>query len=320
MHWPMILRATVLIAFVNFALSSPVGSNETTAAISRIPPEFKLDNMIRGPNTVQIIPFYLNAIRVAVVESMHPFFESTNGFDYSLLDQPPDFFVVASPSIFPHLQHCHIIWAVQTLVEMLHRSHDYQEWSARIMFARGRSWYELGTMSIRQRAGSLDDGSGGSGNASSDGVLSARQLAHNESMTRPLRQLAPAPSTNGDDMQVEAFYLQDAQKLKSLDMFLTVIRAIAILAAADTHELVQAWHYVDEETNLRISMSAFSGVSLKTTYGDIVEGLSFLVEMMVKYRDFREMLGRFFEAMPQRVDYGEIELRKFEPAGMAVAR
>lgn len=261
--------------------------------------------MKRGRRNVPLIGLYANAIRVVTVESVNAYFGSSDGYNAILLDDPPAIRVTPSQSIYPHLQHCHIIWAMERIVEIAYHDRDFHEASGSLFVKRGSKWVEVGQLSMKQEEPTAS--SAPSGIFDLNQRNSTLQLAGREVAT-----LAPSKRNvaSNSQMLVEAGYVAGGKPLKPLDVFLTVVRAIALLAEPDTNAKVNHWEYVDVDTRIRIYMTSPSGKSTKTNYGDVVECLSFATEFMLKKKRFAEIVATMFEMKPLRVDHGWVEIMK----------
>ena len=261
------------------------------------------------------------------------FFESTAG--YAQTSRPPHIFVTASPSTYPHLEHCHVIWAVQRLAEIAFGARAYMEMNSNIVL-KGRNDYTiLGSMSVRNSATAGEGGTGGTtslnlsapgllgiGDASSDsdllGSLSADPLDLKSNGT--VLSVGNSRTENSADMRIDVAFRIDGEKLDSVQIFLTIIRSLARLAVFDYMDMVASWEYMDSAMGIAISMSSEPEKSLQIKYGDVSEALHFVVATMISSKRFAEIGGVFFKLDGPRVDYGALTVRKYRPpASSAIA-
>ena len=113
-------------------------------------------------------------------------------------------------------------------------------------------------------------------------------------------------------MHIQTGIVRNGRPLQDTNVFLTVIRAIALLAEADPNAELSSWHFVDVETNVRVVMGATVGVTLKTTVGNVAEGLKYIAEDMVTSKRFLEMIAIFYQQNPMKVDYGSVMVMKLD--------
>ena len=291
---------------------------------SNIPKDFKLF-IEYTKNPISIISFYLRIIQVITDESAYPFFQSTDG--YTQLNKLPYVIATASESTYPHLEHCHVIWAVQRLAEIAYRSRVYSEINSNIVL-KGRTDHTLlGNIKIQNHLAAEDsDFIGGTAlNTSAPGLIEGEEAAfdsdRNVTVSVDSVNLGsngtvlyhdPSSQENVKDMRIDVYFLPDHRILASLQLFITIIRALARLAVFQTSQVVGGWGYADAEMGIKIEIASDLGKSIKITYGDIIDALHFVIRTRLSQRRYEEMGGVFYTLLPERVDYGTLTVVNYQ--------
>lgn len=295
---PGVLEAVELPQGTNLSLS------DATNLGTPIPKEFRAD-IVRQEKTFNVLNFYLNAIHLVWWESIYPFFASSEG-DTGQFKKPPRISVTPSQAVYPHLQHCHVVWTLVKIAEDCFATHDYREIKTNILYKLRSGWNELGTLLVEE--GQPKD------------VLAPDQGAESSLYEGAHPGASDTPSTMNDDkMDIQTGFLHNGKKLQSTNVFLTVIRAIAVLAEEDSNMEISTWQFVDITTNVKVKMSAAAGVSLKITVGNVAEALKYMAQDMVVSKRFVEMIAIYSLSNPKKVEYGSVMILKDEAAGIEVS-
>ena len=315
-----------------------IAPDSTTLTASDIPPDFHV-SITWGSLNVHILQFYQNALAEIATETQYPFYSSSDG----CWSRAYDFIVEPSRSTFPHLQHSHVVWAIQRVVEKVYETGRYKNLVGEIMVG-GQSGEVVivGRLTVkalpRPTTGedALLDGDDAPvvpsisvrGPTMSD-VDTAALLAGIEAP--PLDQLTTSVSLDlGNTTQAvpvadhQRMYLapyfpvikepEKPVKLHANGIFLTMVRALALIARKDTEEKVPSYQYADRQAGIVILFKAREGTEVQTKWGDLASSLPGLVSFMIGEKTWQECGGEFFReekgagGKVERVLYGRIHL------------
>ena len=273
---------------------------------SNIPADFELKIAYIPFTSVAIIKFYTDAIAALIDESAQSFFDSTPGYHGWLYGNTITI-VKSSTQVYPALQHCHCVWALQRYAEIVTNDRKYEELVAGIVVQNGRGQ--------KVAVGALS-------NKPVSPVPSSSPIIASKASTGRLvaRAAAPSPSTspdplegiNGPPLAMDSQPLRasnlifkvssdgPSKKLPAVRLFLTIIRTVAKLAPTDAFDKIGDLDYVDEETGIGIKLERDTAKEAKITQRDLVLGIKDLLMAMLRDRNnFREIRGRFFEKEDQ---------------------
>ena len=235
-----------------------------------------------------------------------------------------------SASIYPHLQHCHIVWTLQRLAESLFQEKKYVELDGLVKVEGSRRGSEVtvGTLGIRAV-----------GSTASDDSTSVDTLAALDAATATSINITDAPETtelmldlqgDSNDTNIEkpviprkfidTRFFSPTRPLQSLKVFLTVIRALACIAESRTNDIIDTYLFRDHIMGVTIKFDAVTPITqqqqqqqqpdgnpgakirrdaesddITTTFGNLAESLQVIVSTMVKARRFAACAGEMYE-------------------------
>ena len=255
--------------------------------------------------------------------------------------------VLATESVYPHLQRCHIIWAVQRLAEITKRSGTYIPLTAGIVLKGGHgsaaTFTTIGQLTLSQQVAPAleseastipdfnvsaadivqldsDDAPPNQLNTSNvdvhqDTNPSAYNTTSSDLHTLNLTFTSPPPpptlSTQANPPQWGLAYLHNAQPFQSLNVFITVIRAMARIAVFPLREFVQQWSWTDEENRIMVKVIRNPAFPPNARFGDVSWALDFIVKTMLAENRYAEMGGVLFDMVEgEREEYATLEVKK----------
>ena len=247
---------------------------------------------------------------------------------------PPDFVATATKSQFPHLQWCHIIWTVQRLAEMEYSSRLFKELYVKINLSGRGTVTLVGHLTVQQVR--VRDAVGDvnatvtpstllapSTETSPESMVNKTSISStNSDMDAAIaRRSPPSPiiasttlSRLSDDepMVLDLVYLQDAQRLLPLSVFLTCIRAMARIAVSAFDEPIpgDSWDYADSQCGISVHVTNIPTKGLGATWGELNESLEYLAKCMRENKRFAEMEGFLYRQRPEKVEFATVTFGK----------
>ena len=275
---------------------------------TNISPNFKLAVQF-SEVPINMINFHLNAMQVIRDESAYPFEGSADRYVRHM--DPPLFQISASSSIFPHLQHCHIVWTVQRLVEISYFGKIYTESYTKIQYRGRRDFDIVGHMTVQARAASTTasitndseaetpdaadtdislpafNGSvkrrltTSPDQASTNAYTPLSSLQHLNANTSTLLPPYRLPFPSNEGMLIDLIYPPSSRPLQALPVFLATTRTSARLAESDPHDILPPWGFADRDALIEITVARKPGTRPTARYGDLTEALNFIVRTML---------------------------------------
>ena len=284
---------------------------------------------------IDIVGFYLNCMRAVLEEGTYSFFDSSEG--YLRFTPPPHIIVSPSESLYPHLQHSHVVWAVQRIAEISYSSRTYLELTCVTAF-KGRSEYTtIGVLTVQQKATAVSNNptninlpiSNGAGKYESNRSIIVSNLSCLSQHINLLKedQHAAINSTvqsknpqSQNSMRIDLVYVEDGKKLHSIKVFLTIIRAMARIASLDYLQSLQErdWMYEDGELGVSITISKASAQGRNADYGQANQALDFIAKTMLANNRYAETEAWLYRDEPRRTDYATVSLRTYEAGAKTV--
>ena len=272
-----------------------------------------------------MLEFHEYTIRALLHESTYDFLTTSDGyfkaFEKMNLDISP------SASIYPHLQHCHVVWSLQRLAESLFQDKKYVELDGLVNVEGSRRGSEVtvGTLGIRA-IGSIanDDSTSVDTLAALDAATGAPINVTDtpETTELTLNSQGDSNDTNIDKPVIprkfiDTRFFSPTRPLQSLKVFLTVIRALACIAESRTNDIIDTYLFRDHIMGVTIKFDAVTSIThqqqqldddldatgnrdtedndITTTFGNLAESLQVIVATMVKARRFAACAGEMYE-------------------------
>ena len=321
----------------NDDLASSQPSNQPALALSNVPPSFGV-SIKWGEKNLNILHFYQNALVAIATETQYDFITSSEGCHSGAYD----FVVARSDSLYPHLQHNHVVWAIQRVVEQVYITRNYKELKGQIKVttedSRGTKKVTIvGTITVKALGSTTSDDQEADliSDYPNEGIdIKGQDLSNLESPII-LARISPAASNqtgtlsrlgfdngagpkNDDTMYILPYFPDQPPPLSILkiNVFLAMIRALARIAEKPTGALVNKFSYPDAEAGVLVLFKAQQGRELSTKWSDLASSLPYIANAMREANKWQECGGEFYKEVPgpdgriERVVYGRVFLVK----------
>lgn len=304
---------------------------------SNIPSDFGVP-IQWGEKNLNILHFYQNALVAIATETQYDFIASSEGCHSGT----HDFVIAKSDSAYPHLQHNHVVWTIQRVVEQVYTTRQYKELKGQIKVTtqdiRGREKVTIvGTITVTALGATTNDeqevdlvsdnsseGIDIKGQDLSDFDAPAMRaqvipLAFNQTGTANRLGFDNATNPKNDDaMYVQPFFPDQPVPLPlhKVNVFLALIRALARIAEKPTGDLVSRFSYPDAEAGVLVLFKAEKEREVLTKWSDLASSLPYIVNAMRETNKWQECGGDFYKEVPGpdgRIDivvYGRVFLVK----------
>ena len=264
-------------------------------------------------NTMNPVKFWSDTV-AAMAELAHgPFEGKTRGYtgkgDISIV-------VIPEGSQRPPLRVKHIIWAIQVIAENAFEYNDYRWVRGTLRIDVNGARVVIGRIEFSDQTsrGPIPPLAMSEMNATK--TLNARNPTGYEAHSHDIALTTDTISTQGlaaDALQIDPYFTTRATKLPAPNIFLTLLKFLARIAEPDSALRIKEFKYRSYEiTQCAVYYESKEDQRLTVTYGDVIEGVKRIAEMMMREKRFAEAAAQFFKRVKgEQVRYGYIHVFKF---------
>ncbi|KAG8532305.1 uncharacterized protein KY384_003946 [Bacidia gigantensis] len=276
-----------------------------------VPNDFELDIKYRD-SAIFVASFWSSVINAIGEVALLPFLQTTEGYI------APDESVVAlaDSTQTPDLYFSHIVWSLQRIAEDQYRNKPYKELNAGIFVSSSGAAAEktkVGQIGIRDVRPRIAPGDQNATNISSNGSFAGDSAPAGASNTTLHSSTGDSQQLQGSGMSYEIEALPDARFLRSIDLFIAIIRSIARLGETDYSQIITHFEYTDPEANIAITFSLDPGVRRLVTYEEVILVLKQMALNSLTKRIYLEISATFFKSSSRRrKNYGVIVVKKVD--------
>ena len=298
----------------------PSSANNTILGATNIPNGFEVE-ITYHQATVDMQNFYDKTIMALMYESTQTFTDNTLGY-YGQQGEDMSISIFTMTVATKDLKHCHLVWALQRVAEILYENGQYVELDAKILidpppsspsrekiyvanyyfrkhaFNTQPSVLPLSTSKIKARAQSTTADTDVAGTLSPNADLISTHpfppgVALN-SATNLYNNTASLTNSNITDDSPWSYKIvkqPGSRRLQAPKVFLTVIRTIARLAEAPSQETIRIYTYADSVLKIGCHIYTLYNVDRTPTFEQFIIGLATLVKTMMVMKEFDELNG-----------------------------